>query len=593
MIEKYSYLATMGRAKKFGKRKHTGNRYTVGVKPVSPNEQNTPTHPRPTSPISNDESTSNKSCSKTKLKYLTMVGDKTDYVKTEMEEGNIIVDLEILSKELMKFVACRSCFAEGSVKLFEATDERKGIVSNLVLLCTECSATSSFFTSKKAQSSHFDSNIRLVYGMRSIGKGQAAAETLLSIMNLPPPPTKFYHYNSLLLKSLRKVTNDSMIVATREAIAENDHDSDICVAFDGTWQKRGHTSLHGVITATSLDTGKVLDFECLSKYCPTCRNEKKNHTNCQANHVGSSGSMEVAGVTKLFERSTTRGVAARYIKYLGDGDSKGFDSVAASNPYGQEVVIEKVECINHVQKRMGTRLRRLVQMKVLPDGKKLSGRGRLTDKVINELQQYYGSAIRGNDTLEEMKHACWATFYHKASTDADPQHTLCPIGAESWCKYNRAAARGLPCPEHNNSLLPEIMAAIKPVYKDLCQPSLLKKCLLRKTQNCNEAFNHIIWSRLPKTEFVNAQTIQIGVLDAVLCYNDGVLGRVKVLQELCGQAGPNCVIGLQKKDFTRVRKAELSFQEIEKRARKARKTAKRRLEEVEKEEEATYGAGMF
>lgn len=466
----------------------------------------------------------------------------------------------------MDFVACGKCLTRGSVQLHEVSSERKGVVSSLVLCCTECSSKSSFMTSQKTDKKHFDNNLRLVYGMRSIGKGHAAAETLLSVMNLPQPPTKFHRYNEHIKKCLEKVCNDSMNVATRQAVIANDHNSDITVAFDGTWQKRGHTSLNGVITATSLDSGKVLDFECLSKYCPTCKNGKKDHPNCMANHVGSSGSMEVAGVKKLFERSMNRTVPTRYTQYLGDGDSKGFDSVAASKPYGDQVDVEKLECINHVQKRMGSRLRRLVQRTVLPDGSKLSGRGRLTDKVIDSFTEYYGNAIRMNTgkTLEELTNACWAAYYHKLSTDADPQHGCCPIEPDSWCKYNRAAAYGLPCPEHKNSLPEFVMKEIKPTFADLCAPNLLKKCLHGKTQNCNEAFNNIIWSRLPKTDFVNAETLKVGVMDAVVCYNDGSLGKIKVLEQLCGKAGPNCVIGLKKIDKRRVAKADLVVKEIEK-----------------------------
>lgn len=43
---------------------------------------------------------------------------------------------------------------------------------------------------------------------------------------------------------------------------------------------------------------------------------------------------------------------------LGDEDSKSFSAVLASDPYG-DVTVEKLECIGHVSKRMGTRLRKL------------------------------------------------------------------------------------------------------------------------------------------------------------------------------------------------------------------------------------------
>lgn len=53
--------------------------------------------------------------------------------------------------------------------------------------------------------------------------------------------------------------------AVEEAVVVNYGTCDIPVAIDGTWQKRGHTSLNGVVTATSFDTGKVIDVSVMSK----------------------------------------------------------------------------------------------------------------------------------------------------------------------------------------------------------------------------------------------------------------------------------------------------------------------------------------
>ena len=81
--------------------------------------------------------------------------------------------------------------------------------------------------------------------------------------------------------------------------------------------------------------------------------------------------------------------------------------------------------MGHVQKRMGTRLRNLKKSsgkKVLSDGKTIGGRGRLTGAVIDQLSTYYGKAIRANkNSVEDMTKAIWATYYHKTSTDANPQ----------------------------------------------------------------------------------------------------------------------------------------------------------------------------
>lgn len=41
-------------------------------------------------------------------------------------------------------------------------------------------------------------NVRLLYGLRSIGKSHKAAKVFCGLMNLPPPPTKFERYNEVL-----------------------------------------------------------------------------------------------------------------------------------------------------------------------------------------------------------------------------------------------------------------------------------------------------------------------------------------------------------------------------------------------------------
>ncbi|GBM89365.1 hypothetical protein AVEN_59473-1 [Araneus ventricosus] len=136
-----------------------------------------------------------------------------------------------------------------------------------------------------------------------------------------------------------------MLKAVEGAVSRNDNSRDITVALDGTWQKKGHTSINGVITTTSLDTGKVIDFECLCKYCFTCENKSKDCKDCQKNYEGYSGGMESEGAIRMFQRSVSKR-NVRYAKYL--GDSKGFLKISESKVYEDELVVEKLECIVHV-----------------------------------------------------------------------------------------------------------------------------------------------------------------------------------------------------------------------------------------------------
>ena len=107
---------------------------------------------------------------------------------------------------------------------------------------------------------------------------------------------------------------------------------------------------------------------------------------------------------RIFDRSEERH-KLQYTEYYGDGDSKGFNGV--ENTYmdnGLKVV--KKECLGHVQKRVGTALRKLKKEK-----KGTGGKGKLTDRMIDRLQNYYGRAIRSDvGNLSKMKNAIYASL---------------------------------------------------------------------------------------------------------------------------------------------------------------------------------------
>lgn len=100
------------------------------------------------------------------------------------------------------------------------------------------------------------------------------------------------------------VAQDSMTTAVQEACDQNDSSRDISISLDGSWQKKGYVSLNGIMTAASMDTGKIVDIEVMSKYCRCPSRLKNQHIeNCKANFEGSSGAMEVKGAEAIFQRS--------------------------------------------------------------------------------------------------------------------------------------------------------------------------------------------------------------------------------------------------------------------------------------------------
>ena len=70
--------------------------------------------------------------------------------------------------------------------------------------------------------------------------------------------------------------------------------------------------------------------------------------------------MEADSVLAMYNRSVkTHGL--RYRPFIGDGDSSSYATVQKQMPYGPLCFIDKAECTNHVNKRMGSAFRRLLK----------------------------------------------------------------------------------------------------------------------------------------------------------------------------------------------------------------------------------------
>ncbi|GFU87768.1 uncharacterized protein TNCV_1892051 [Trichonephila clavipes] len=163
---------------------------------------------------------------------------------------------------------------------------------------------------------------------------------------------------------------------------------DLAVAVDGSWQKRGFSSKNGLLTVTSVDTGKVIDVEVFSKHC-ICPNKTKHLQNCKRNFEGYS---------------------------------------------------------------------------------------------------------------------------------------------DTWCKFKKAELLGETY-HHKNSLPVDVVEAMRPVFRDLVNPELLKKCLHGGTQNPNESVNNVIWSRVPKKTFVQLEVLSLGTYDAVSSFNMGNVSKLEILRK--------------------------------------------------------------
>ena len=378
--------------------------------------------------------------------------DVPDLGQGTSNDINFLIYLPILQDVFCKFARCPNEDCDQMLCLEMDLSQKKGLCHTIILNCKKCNFSSSFNTSKPQNSytrqrarPFYDLNLRTVLAFREIGNGYEAMCNFCTIMNMPKPMTASSYENCLdeihwafqeeCNLSQKKVALD----VRREAEIEEADLFDCTVSIDGSWQTRGYSSINGVVTCMA--ASKCIDHAVLSKHCKGCAywkdkdvstaeyaDWKESHI-CPANHFGTSSSMESAGAVQIFRRSVER-FNLRYTKYLGDGDSSSFSKVQEAKPYGDQVIITKLECIGHIQKRIGSRLRQLKidwRGKKLVDGKGIGGKGRLTDAAVNKLQNYFGIAIRTNtDSIYAMKKSIYASLFHNSDLDLEERHRFCP-----------------------------------------------------------------------------------------------------------------------------------------------------------------------
>ncbi|KAK6964814.1 forkhead box protein k1 [Biomphalaria glabrata] len=180
---------------------------------------------------------------------------------------NIFLNLACFNNFLASYLLiCPKCF-NYSLNLFLNESARIGFCQELIVKCTsaDCSFEESFRSSKEnrdGQKRGFrEINLRMVSFVRSIGPGHSALLNFCQHTNSPPPisETSYQSVMHTIGLASKKVAEESMEKAAREVkekvgISNEEGITDCGVSVDGTWQRRGHSSHHGVVTAISIET---------------------------------------------------------------------------------------------------------------------------------------------------------------------------------------------------------------------------------------------------------------------------------------------------------------------------------------------------
>ena len=265
--------------------------------------------------------------------------------------------------------------------------------------------------------------------------------------------------------------------------------------------------------------------------------------------------MEVDSIIEMFNNSEKK-FGVKYLNYIGDGDSKTYSNIVKSNPYSDDFPVMKNECVGHVQKRMGTRLRNIKK------DAKLGGKGRLTDALIKKLTIFYGLAIRRNlYSVTDIKNAIMATLCHYCSTDKKPRHENCPTGADSWCEWRKAQAA-------------KKLMSFKHPPLDI-QPDIE------------------VWRLNPEHLNSGKKIVDIVTFLATGIFNEGYTTVLTTIELLDLRIGQQCKAFVDQADKQRVERADQRYSTSTKEARSVKREARAAENEFYEEAEGIlYGPGI-
>ena len=163
--------------------------------------------------------------------------------------------------------------------------------------------------------------------------------------------------------------------------------------------------------------------------------------------------------------------------------------------------------------------------------------------------------------------------------DNEKRHQFCPRSENSWCKFQKDKITGEPTYKAKINIPEAVRDVLMPIfsYEDLASDKPLKKCLHGQ--------------KVPKDIFVCMKTLQMGVASAVIHYNDGGRGVLKVIEKYGFVPGHFAVIGYAKYDNSRVNRMNKKMLPLSKQRRKKLRAERKGYEDKNSMDGKSYDPG--
>ena len=186
----------------------------------------------------------------------------------------------------------------------------------------------------------------------------------------------------------------------------------------------------------------------------------------------------------------------------------------------------------------------------------------------------------------EMKKNIMAVLYHSSDLPPETRHQYCP--KESWCLFNTSSPEKFEHQDHH--LDKAVHEELVSIFEAYSTDAILQKMLPGYTTNRNEAFNHVLWTVLPKSKFHGLERQRLACMTALLLFQDGNNIIPEIMRRLEIPVTDAACKTFSKLDSDRAYCWKYKSGKMEKRYSPLLKEA---LEQRNCEDDTGYGAGIF
>lgn len=237
-----------------GSKKHYATRIRSNIK----NRQ-----PKNAHAIEEDDEFVSSSAKKFKLSE-----DQHDVSVDENFAYRIVCPFSVLST-IATLVKCKTC--GGDVHFTESS--ARGLGFKVVVNCQNCEKV--YINSCPLIKNAYEINRRIIFAMRLLGIGLNSIIKFCAFMDLSRPIflsfyDKVMKFIAIATSAVRDISIKKAGIQEKELSIQKGQTEGVTVSSDGSWRKRGFSSLYGIVSLIGWHTGKVLDVIVKSKFCKMC-----------------------------------------------------------------------------------------------------------------------------------------------------------------------------------------------------------------------------------------------------------------------------------------------------------------------------------